>query len=87
MNAKCRGNGMKRRPMRVLPTMQLAYTRAYGGATQSNRYICEGFVEKDHSVRAVTVAIDKNRTEALFQQEFTHLSVQAYLDDEASVFE
>ncbi|OGQ91668.1 MAG: hypothetical protein A2289_19450 [Deltaproteobacteria bacterium RIFOXYA12_FULL_58_15] len=67
--------------MRILLTMQLAYTRAYGGATRSNRCICEGFAEKGHHVRAVTTAIDKNRTEEQFQHELANLGVRPKFKD------
>jgi glycosyltransferase involved in cell wall biosynthesis len=43
--------------MKILMTMNLPYTRVYGGANRSNRGLAEAFAARDHSFRVVAPAI------------------------------
>jgi glycosyltransferase involved in cell wall biosynthesis len=43
--------------MNILLTMNLPYTRVYGGANRSNRSLAEALAAKDHSLRVVVPAL------------------------------
>ena len=43
--------------MKILLTMNLPYTRAYGGANRSNRALAEALAARHHSVCVVVPAL------------------------------